>query len=164
MKYARQRELFIELLYFGKEQAKIRATAQSEKMKNPNYHNIQDEKPTKMLQSFLKTEGGPVTEQKPLKAIQNDRIAPPKILYKCQVYKKGTGILASEKTMWLFLGITHFIFTGYIFNKPLYIKFSISDPEGKNIQYYFPTEQEHTGLVKGGDAASIFYIWPSLKF
>lgn len=114
MKYARQRELFIELLYFGKEQAKIRATAQSEKMKNPNYHNIQDEKPTKMLQSFLKTEGGPVTEQKPLKAIQNDRIAPPKILYKCQVYKKGTGILASEKTMWLFLGITHFIITGYI--------------------------------------------------
>ncbi len=109
MKYASQRELFLEVLLFARQLAQKKTVTDSENMTNPN-HELETQKSVKkFLKKLLKVETLAPLDSKTFKVLSNDRITPTKILYKCQVFKKGGGLLSSEKKMWLFLGVTSII-------------------------------------------------------
>jgi len=106
MKYHQQRDLFLEMLLFARQLSKKKAIVESENMTNPNYQFSPRRTAKGFLKNFLKAEAMSASEEKSLKALTNDRIAPPKVLFKCQVTKKIGGLRGSEKRMWLFVGVT----------------------------------------------------------
>lgn len=113
MKYHQQRDLFLEMLIFARQLAKRRTIVDSENITNPNYQITSKKSAKGFLKNFLKAEAMSTSDEKSLKTMMNDRIAPPKILFKCQVTKKVSGLRASEKRMWLFVGVTNILISKY---------------------------------------------------
>lgn len=109
MKYHQQRDLFLELLIFARQLAKNRTKIDSENMTNPNYDFNHKKSAKGFLKNFLKAGAAASVDEKSLKVMTNDRIAPPKILFQCQVTKKSSGLRSSEKKMWLFVGVTSIV-------------------------------------------------------
>ena len=114
VKYPKQRDLLMKLLSYSQQFVKKRNAIESERMKNPNVSDFSVSKKS-VNESVLKTELPSALQSKALKPILSDRIAPPKILFKCSVFKKSGGLLSSEKKLFFFLGISTIIITRYKF-------------------------------------------------
>ena len=106
IKYAKQRDLLVELILFAKRQADKKAGLTSERMRNPYYQINPDENPEKIVQNVL---GNRIPEAKSLRVLTNDRISPPKQLFNCEVYTKSTAFLSSQRKLWFHLGTSQIL-------------------------------------------------------
>jgi hypothetical protein len=104
--------LIIELLLFSKflcEKKKSRI----EKIKNPVFYeegsrkeNFASNHTYQIASSKLKNNEKKSSQ---IEYSENDRVLPPKSVFKCEVLKKGGSLISADKHLFLFVGMTQII-------------------------------------------------------